>query len=121
MITIGCERHHTLHISARRSLVPRSARARPIMHLAGRDCPFKRLTVHMRDHQYRARHGVLRNDCDQAAALVEVQLVDCHRASTSISRTGSARSAFVAMMSPPNAVALPLQSVNDPPASVTMG
>src|SRR5262249_49626329 len=99
------------------ALVPQSAGARAIVHLASGDGTLDRLTIGAGDHQHPTSGGVLGDDGDQSVAFGEVERVD-HR-SNSASRTAGAIDMFVAMPSPPNGVGWPVQVVNKPPASVT--
>src|SRR4029079_12302564 len=95
--------------------------------LTGLDRPLQRFAVGVRDHQHHAGDSVLRHDDDGTTAFLEIQRVHVdHNAPfpsrpIRISRTGTASGPLVAITSPPKAVALPFQSVKDPPASVTLG
>src|SRR5689334_19779141 len=108
------------------------------MHFAGLDGALESFPVRVRHHQHSATRGVLSDDYHRPSLLIEADGVEveahvkCHAHETApavavmpagmrISRTVVASFAFVAIASPPNAVGVPRQSVNTPPASSIIG
>src|SRR5438045_3779470 len=119
-IAIECEANHLLHVAAGRALSPQAAGSGAVVHLAGLDRALERFIVGVRHHQHFARGRVLRHDDDSPLFLVEIHGGEiqgrAHDAAPAaatapagprISRTIPARFAFVAIASPPKAVALP--------------
>ena len=75
-VAIRQQRDDLLHVPARRALVPQTARARAIVHLARGERSLQRLAIRVRDHQHGPAVGVLRHDRDEATPLGEVQRVE---------------------------------------------
>src|ERR1700722_2388574 len=117
-IAVRRKRHDALGVATSGTLVPETTPTREIVHLAGGQRSLHGLPRAEGDHEDTTRDGVLRDDRDDAAALVEIErleqvrLTHAHGSSTSAARTTSASAKFVAIPPPPNAVDRPVQSVN---------
>src|SRR5438093_10202579 len=66
-------------MSARRALVPESPCPRAVMHLARRQRSLQRVAIRVRHHQHHARDGVLRDDGQESATLLEIESVQIER------------------------------------------
>src|SRR5262249_6643781 len=117
-VAIGREPDHALHVPAGLPLAPQAAAPGGVVHFPGALRPGDGFPIGMGDHQHRAGPRIARRDRPEPTALAEVE---SHRAEASPARPPRASAALVATVLPPNAVGRPLQSVNTPPASSTMG
>src|SRR6478735_10365891 len=96
-VAIGRERHEREHVAGRLALAPDAlSRARPEMHLAGRECFFERRAIRVTEHQHATVVRVLHDERDEAAALCPVD----RRGETGHRRTGMPRAARNALSAP---------------------